>query len=94
MLEQDSVHLVNARELLLDANEIAPTRAARVAVVGTGTGRGDDRISLLLSGLSGQIVLISRNKAFAQTHVDGRLQWRLHCYHGETIVRRRVNDRR
>jgi hypothetical protein len=41
MLEQDSVHLVNARELLRDANEIAPTRAARVAVVGTG---GDDRI--------------------------------------------------
>ena len=44
MLEQDSVHLVNARELLRDANEIAPTRAARVAVVGTGTGRDDDRI--------------------------------------------------
>jgi len=44
MLEHDSVHLVNARELLRDANEIAPTRAARVAVVGTGTGRGDDRI--------------------------------------------------
>jgi hypothetical protein len=41
MLEQESVHLVNARELLRDANEIAPTR---VAVVGTGTGRGDDRI--------------------------------------------------
>jgi hypothetical protein len=44
MLEQDSVHLVNARELLRDANEIAPIRAARVAVVGTGTGRSDDRI--------------------------------------------------
>jgi hypothetical protein len=44
MLEQDSVHLVNARELCRDANEIAPTRAARVVVVGTGTGGGDDRV--------------------------------------------------
>lgn len=89
MLEQDSVHLVNARELLRDALERLESRLSELGPVGATTA-----FALLLSGLSGQIVLISRNKAFAQTHVDGRLQWRLHCYHGETIVRRRGNDRR
>ena len=59
MLEQDSVHLVNARELLRDTNEIAPTQRLESRLSELGPVGATTAFALLLSGLSGQIVLIS-----------------------------------
>jgi malate/lactate dehydrogenase len=82
--------LVNARGLLCGVNDVA---AAQVAIVGTGLVGATTAYALLLSSFPAQIVLINRNKALTQAHVDGLLQCRRHCDQGKGKVRRRGNDR-
>jgi hypothetical protein len=76
MLDQDSAPLANAREILCSVNDVA---AAQVAIVGIGLVIAKIAYAPRLSGLSAQTVLINRNKALAQPHVDGLLQCRPHC---------------
>jgi L-lactate dehydrogenase len=69
LLNDAASHRLTANKVdLVGSNE--PARTPRVAIVGTGLVGATTAYSLLLSGLSAQIVLINRDKDRARAHVD------------------------